>query len=129
LAYLFEQNERNAYSSAVAPATTKEYRHNFPAERARVVGEIQNAWARVKAHSQPLPLVIDDATTDAALARLAAQPVDGFDLFLLEGMSAAGVQQVLTDDGDCGTVPGLQVFTANPRLLAAARSAGLLLLR
>ena len=63
------------------------------------------------------------------LLRFATQPVDGFDLFLLEGMSRAGITQVLTDDGDYSTVPGLEVFTANPRVLAAARSASLLLVR
>lgn len=129
LAHLIEQNERDIYAGAVASVTTKEYRHNLPSERTRVVREVQNAWARLKLDSQPLPLVIDDPTTDAALVRFASQPVDGFDLFLLEGMSAAGVKQVLTDDGDYGTVPGLEVFTANPRVIAAARSAGLLLLR
>jgi hypothetical protein len=129
LAHLIEQNERDAYASAVAPVTTKEYRHNLPAERARVVREVQNAWTRIKLDSQPLPLVIDDPTTDAALIRFATQPVDGFDLFLLEGMAAAGITQVLTDDGDYSTVPGLEVFTANPRVITAARSAGLLLLR
>lgn len=129
LAHLIEQKERDAYASAVAPITTKEYRHNLPAERARVVREVQNAWAKIKAQSHPLPLVIDDPTTDAALLRFATQAVDGFDLFLLESMAAAGITQVLTDDGDYGTVPGLEVFTANPRLIAAARTAGLLLLR
>ena len=129
LAHLIEQNERDAYASAVAPITTKEYRHNLPAERARVVREVQKAWAEVRRLSQPLSLVIDDPTTDAALVRFATQAVDGFDLFLLEGMSRAGTTQVLTDDGDYGTVPGLEVFTANPRVVAAARSAGLLLNR
>jgi hypothetical protein len=129
LAHLVEQNERDAYCQAVSPITSKDYRHNLPSERVRVVHEVQNAWARVKAESLPLSLVIDDATTDAALARFATQAVDGFDLFLLEGMSAAGLTQVLTDDGDYCTVPGLEVFTANPRVLAAARSARLLLNR
>lgn len=129
LAHLIEQNERDIYAGAVASVTTKEYRHNLPAERARVVREVQKAWAKIKAQSQPLPLTIDDPTTDAALLRFATQAVDGFDLFLLEGMSQAGITQVLTDDGDYGTVPGLEVFTANPRVVAAARSAGLLLSR
>ena len=129
LAHLIEQNERDAYSQAVAPMASKDYRHNLPSERARVVGEVQNAWAEVKLQSHPLPLVIDDHVTDAALARFATQPVDGFDLFLLEAMSAGGINQVLTDDGDYCTVPGLEVFTANPRVLAAARSAGLLVSR
>jgi hypothetical protein len=129
LAHLIEQNERDAYSQAVAPIASKDYRHNLPSERARVVGEVQKVWAKVKSQSQPLPLVIDDATTDAALLRFATQAVDGFDLFLLEGLFAAGLTQVLTDDGDFCTVSSLEVFTANPRMIAAARSAGLLISR
>jgi hypothetical protein len=129
LAHQIEQNERDIYAGAVASVTTKEYRHNLPSERARVVNEVQNAWGNVKSLSQPLPVVIDDAATDAALVRFAGQPVDGFDLFLLEALSAAGLRQVLTDDGDFCTVPGLQVFTANPRVVGAARPAGLLLTR
>jgi hypothetical protein len=129
LAHRIEENERDAYAGAVAPVTTKEYRHNLPSERARVVREVQAAWATVKSQSQPLTLVLDDAASDTALARLATQPVDGFDLFLLEAMTAAGLSQVLTDDGDFCTVPGLQVFTANPRVVAAARHAGLLVAR
>jgi hypothetical protein len=129
LAHLIEQNERDLYAGAVAAIMTKEYRHNLSSERSRVVREVQNAWARVKLDSQTLPLLIDDATTDAALLRFATQPVDGYDLFLLEAMAAAGVSQVLTDDGDYCTVSGLEVFTANPRVIASARSAGLLLSR
>jgi hypothetical protein len=129
LAHLIEQNERNFYASAVASVTSKEYRHNLASERARVVSEVQKAWAEVKRQSHPLSLTIDDPTTDAALLRYATQPVDGYDLFLLEALSAAGLTQVLTDDGDYCTVPGVHVFTANPRVVAAARSAGLLLVR
>src|SRR5947209_5121126 len=83
-----------------------------------------NAWAKIKRQSLPLVLTLDDPSTDAALVRFATQPVDGLDLFLLEGMFAASVKQVLTDDGDYCTVPGLQVFTANQRVVAAARAAG-----
>src|SRR5262249_43167419 len=122
-------NERDAYTSAVASVTAKEYRHNLPSERARVVREVQHAWTEVKLQSRLLPLVIDDVTSDAALSRFATQPVDGFDLFLLAAMATAAITQVWTDDGDYCTVPGLEVFTANPRVLAAARSAGLLLVR
>jgi hypothetical protein len=129
LAHLIEQNERDIYAGAVAAVTTKEYRHNLPSERARVVQEVQKAWARVKLESQPLSLVIDDPATDAALVRFATQPVDGYDLFLLEGLSAAKLTQVLTDDGDYCTVPGVEMFTANPRVVAAARSAGRLAVR
>jgi hypothetical protein len=129
LAHLIEQHERDVYASAVAPVTAKEYRHNLPAERTRIAGVVQRAWSLVQADSLLLSLILDAGAIHAALGRFATQKVDGYDLFLLEAMSAAGVSQVLTDDGDYGTVPGIQVFTANPRVIAAARSAGLLVTR
>jgi len=129
LAHLVEQKELEIYSAAVAPLTTKEYRHNLPTERARVEREVQRAWDRIKADSSPLTLTIDDPTTDAALSRFAAEPVDGYDLFLLVAMAAAGVTQLLSDDGDFCAVADIDVFTANPRVLAAARTQGQLVVR
>jgi hypothetical protein len=35
-----------------------------------------------------------------------------------------GVLQLITDDGDFATVPGIQVFTANRNVINAARSQG-----
>lgn len=129
MAHLVEQKELEIYGAAVATLTTKEYRHNQPAERARVVGEVQRAWAAIKSNTELIPLTIDDPTTDSALSRFASDAVDSHDLFLLEAMASAGVTQILTDDGDFCTVAGIEVFTANPRVLAAARSQGRLLVR
>jgi predicted nucleic acid-binding protein len=129
LAHLIERNECDVYAAAVSPVSLKDYRHNLPAERARVIVEIQRAWDRIKADSEPLSLALDDALADAALARLASVAVDGYDLFSLEAMTASGVTQILSDDGDFCTAPGVEVFTANPRALAAARSQGRLLAR
>ncbi len=129
LAHLIEQIEHDGYTTGVAPVTPKEYRHNLPSERARLVGQIQQSWARIRADSTPLPLMLDDPTTDAALSRLATEPVDGYDLFLLEVMASASVTQLLTDDGDFSCVPGIEVFTANPRVVAAARAQGHLTIR
>jgi hypothetical protein len=129
LAHLIEQNECNAYSQSVASLTLKEYRHNVPAERARVVRMIETVWARVKCDSAPLPLALDDAFTDGALTRLGVAPVDGYDVFLLEVMASSGVTQILTDDGDFCCVAGISVFTANPRVLGAARTQGRLVVR
>jgi hypothetical protein len=107
----------------------KEYRHDDPAERATVVAEIQATWNAVKAMGAPLPHHVDEPTTDAALARLPTQGLDGYDLFLLEAISQAGIVQVLTDDGDYCTVPGIQLFTANVRVLTLALAQGKLLTR
>ena len=129
LAHLVEQLEHAAYAAAVGPLDLKDYRHNLPSERARVVGEILKAWRKIEADSDLLPLALDDVLAAAALARLASAPVDGYDLFLLEAMAAAGVTQLITDDGDFCTVAGIEVFTANQRVIAAARTQGRLILR
>lgn len=129
LTHLIEKTEREIYGAAHGAISAKEYRHNFPAERANVVAEVRAAWAGAKGVSAPLAVNVDDPTTDAALVRFQTQLLDGYDLFLLEGIGTAGVTQVLTDDGDYCTAPGIQVFTANANVVAAAVSQGMLLTR
>ncbi|GAA6617406.1 hypothetical protein [Scytonema sp. NUACC26] len=48
---------------------------------------------------------------------------------MLEAIDKAGVTQIITDDGDYVSVPGITVFTANTGALAAASSQGQLLVR
>ncbi|TAE94775.1 MAG: hypothetical protein EAZ79_22025 [Oscillatoriales cyanobacterium] len=48
---------------------------------------------------------------------------------ILEAMDKAGVVQVITDDGDYVTVPGIKVFTANHNVITAARNQGKLITR
>lgn len=55
--------------------------------------------------------------------------VDGYDLFILEAMTAKGVIQVITDDGDFASVPGIQVFTSNRNVLNAAKAQNRLIAR
>jgi hypothetical protein len=44
-------------------------------------------------------------------------------------MKAHGIEQVITDDSDYATVPGIRVFTANSNVIKAARNQGKLLKR
>jgi predicted nucleic acid-binding protein len=129
LAHLIERTEREIYERTIGAIKTKEYRHNFPAERARVASEIQAAWGQVTNLAGPISITIDTLTTTAALNRCQAEKVDGYDLFILESMKNHSVVQVITDDGDFATVPGIQVFTANKNVIIAARSQGKLLTR
>jgi predicted nucleic acid-binding protein len=129
LAHLIEHFEHVNFVAGVSPVDLKEYRHNYPSERARIVGAICKAWGLIEGDSELLPLTLDDALAAGALSRLAAAQVDGYDLFLLAAMESAGVTQILTDDGDFCTVAGIEVFTANPRALAAARAQGRLAVR
>ncbi len=122
LTHLIEKAEREIYEKTNRRISPKEYRHNFHAERTRVVDEIQSAWGQVVSMADPIVASIDGEMTDASLARLKTEKVDGYDLFILESMKTNGVIQVITDDGDFASVAGIQVFTANRNVIAAARA-------
>lgn len=129
LAHLIEDTERDIYMQKVGAIKPKEYRHNRSGQRAQVVSEIEAAWVQVENLAIPLALTIDKATTNAALARVQTEKVDGYDLFMLEAMKNNTVVQIITDDGDFATVHGIQVFTANRNVISAARQQKKLLLR
>lgn len=130
LSHIIEKTEREIHElSSGSSIKPKEYRHNYAAQRTRVVTEIEAAWAQVASLAEPLTVTIDSPMTTAALNRLQTEKVDGYDLFILESMRSHGVVQVITDDGDFATVPGIQVFTANRNVLQAARAQGKLLTR
>ena len=127
LSHLIEKTEREIFSQGgggIRPDETKVFRHNYPTQRSSVVGEVAAAWASVKSLADPLIATIDESTTDDALTRLKTQLVDGYDLFILEAMDANQVIQIITDDGDFATVPGIQVFTSNRTVIQAAAAQG-----
>ncbi len=126
LAHNIEQTEREIFSSTLK---LKEYRHNFPNERAKVVAEVQSAWSQVTSTAVCTDVLVSEDTSNAALTRFQTQLLDGYDLLILEAMDKAGVTKIITDDGDYVTVPGIKVFTANGGAIAAAISQGKLLVR
>jgi hypothetical protein len=77
----------------------------------------------------PLDLTVDERAADAAMATFESRLLDGYDPLFVHAMSTVGVNQVLTDDGDYCTVPGIQLFTANRRVLEASRAQGKLVTR
>jgi len=130
LSHIVEKTEREIYERNIGNSIKpKEFRHNLAIQRGRVVSEVQAAWAQVASLSEPLSVTIDSPTATAALNRLQIEKVDGYDLFILESMRSHGVVQVITDDGDFATVPGIQVFTANRNVIQAARAQGRLITR
>jgi hypothetical protein len=129
MVHLVEKAEREIYGSLHPAPVAKEFRHNFPAERANVITEVVAAWSQIANASTPLDIVIDDAATRAALARFQTEALDGYDLFLVEAMHAAGVTQIITDDGDYCGVAGIRMFTSNRNVLLAAKAQGRLVIR
>lgn len=129
LAHGIERAEFDVFEKTHPNEKPKEFRHNYTVERANIVTDVQNAWRIVKSMAVSLSLPIDEPTTDAAINHFSKQPLDGYDLFMLQAMTVASVSQVLTDDGDFCTIPGIQVFTANRQVLNAARGQGKLVTR
>ena len=129
LAHLIEKTEREIYERTTGRIKPKEYRHNLTSERSRVVSEVQAVWGQVTSMANPLAINIDHVTTNTALIRCQSEKVDGYDLFILESMKNHEIVQVITDDGDFATVPGIRVFTANCNVISAAQAQGKFLTR
>ncbi|MFQ5717284.1 MAG: hypothetical protein ACE5GQ_09310, partial [Nitrospinales bacterium] len=129
MAHQIEQTERAIYEQSVEKVLPKEYRHNFPDERERIVRKVKGAWDQVKSFSEPAELLINDEVTDAALGDIKEFSLDGYDLFFLEAMKKNSIRQIITDDGDFATVTDIQVFTANRNVISTARNQGRLVKR
>ncbi|HEY9625909.1 MAG TPA: hypothetical protein V6C84_01280 [Coleofasciculaceae cyanobacterium] len=131
LAHRIEKAQQQIFFPSITSSVTpKEYRHNYSSERAKVVTEVQTAWNLIcSSYATQLGCQIDQTTVNAAIQRFQTQALDGYDLFILELMQQHSLKQVITDDGDYVTVPGIQVFTANRNVILAARSQGKLIVR
>ncbi len=70
--------------------------------------------------AQPIEILIDEKTTDKALDQLSTRTLDCYDSFLLEAALKAGVTNIITDDGDFSTIPGIHVFTSNRNVIKTA---------
>ncbi|AFZ58529.1 PIN domain-containing protein [Anabaena cylindrica FACHB-243] len=128
LSHIIEREEQKL--STYRSINKKEYRHNYPSERSRVVSQVQKAWNQVQnTYAVLMNLTLNQATLNAALTQFSNQCLDGYDLFILESMRQESIDKIITDDGDFVTVPGIQVFTANPRAIAAANNQGKLITR
>jgi predicted nucleic acid-binding protein len=122
LSHIIEKTEKDIYCRTVCNIKTKEYRHNLSGQRGQVVAEIESAWSQVTNLAEPLSVDIDKDCTLACIDRLKNEKVDGYDLFILESMKSKGIINIITDDGDFATIPGIKVFTLNRGILSAGRT-------
>jgi predicted nucleic acid-binding protein len=125
LAHRIEKEEKqNSY-----PTLDPKIYRRYPKQRNKVVAEVQTAWGVVTSIAACTEIMVDETTTNTSLLRFQTQLLDGYDLFILEAMNKAGVTQIITDDKDFLTVPGIQVFTANIKAIEAAKKDGKFLSR
>jgi len=94
-----------------------------------VVQEIQVVWQQIEQFGNTLELLLDDRLIAQADQRLAQVQLDGYDLFIVELMFQNGIVNIITDDCDFVTVPGLTVYTANTTAVEEARRQGQLIKR
>lgn len=131
LAHNIEKTEREIYEAQAGgkKIPAKEFRHDYQQQRRKIVTLISETWADVLSASTMLDLDMDNDFMRSALTLFPSVGLDGYDLFMAEAALKAGVTQIVTDDGDYATVPGLTIFTANQKVIQAAATAGKLLTR
>jgi len=130
LADLIERTEFDIFRPSYPSIDNlKTFRHNCPDQRDDVVKETRTAWGLVKSMARSLEITIDEAGNDAALNRMGSFCIDSCDLFIYQTMFNKQVLQIITDDGDFATVPGIKVFTANRNVIDTARTKGKLITR
>lgn len=127
LAHSIERSERTIVGkSKGVELSTKDFRHNYPTERANVLTEIENVWALSDGMTDgnTIEVKVTSSMVTDTLMRLKSEELDGYDAFMVEAILAQGIKQVVTDDGDFGQVPGITVFTANGLLIREAAKQG-----
>jgi len=132
LAHSVERNERDIFNSnRTPPVGTKEFRHNFPVERQRVVSEIEDTWQLAEAMTAGLTIEahLTSAMISSSIRRIKQEGLDGYDVFMLEALKTSGITQIITDDSDFAQVAGIIVFTANKPLIRQAKKQRKLLIR
>jgi hypothetical protein len=129
LAATIERAERDVFNLSNPQLNSKEFRHNNAASRQHVTAEIGSAFIQMDNIAAMLDAPVDAKATQAASIQITATPIDFVDALMLRFAANNKMAQVLTDDCDWAVVPGIQVYTANPTVLAAAKTQGRLLVR
>ena len=130
LAHNIERIEYEIYlRKSAQEITRKEFRHNLVQERSDVLIELDAAWQEIVKRASPLEALISADSKKTALELIETRPVDSYDAFLILAAQQADVRQILSDDGDFGTITDIQFFTANHNVIESAREQGKLLNR
>lgn len=128
LAHSIERDEYAIFNQST-PCYFKEFRHNYPAQRAQVVNEVHSSWLQMESIALSLALNIDKPMMRSVLSSFINHELDGYDLFFIEALKNTQITGIITDDLDFSCYPGIQVFTANKAVIDLARAQGRLIKR
>ncbi|MBL1265868.1 PIN domain-containing protein [Methylomicrobium sp. RS1] len=130
LAHNIEKAEREIYADiANKTINSKEFRHCYPNQRRKIVAAIKDIWEDVLSVSSMLDIDLNASFINSALSLFPSVEVDGYDLFMAETALQQSIAQIITDDGDYASVPGITIFTANEQVIQKAQASGKLLHR
>lgn len=108
----------------------KDFRHNYPDERDNFVDELCMSWDSIKDISKSCDVLIDESVSKAIIKETLNSYLDGYDLIYLDLLRKTDrTLSILTDDRDFATVPDITVFTANNKVIDAAKKKNLLITR
>lgn len=118
---IFCQEQKTAKKNF--PSKLKDYRHGEPQARSeQVIPEINAAWEAIQKIGTCLEAHVNQEFIIQSIDNLNIQATDGYDTLMINSAKAMEVNQIITDDIDFITVPGLHVFTANPRAIDTAKN-------
>ncbi|QGF25880.1 PIN domain-containing protein [Pantoea eucalypti] len=123
LAHIIEKSEREIHEKVVNKKIgTKDFRHIYSNERNAAINEIKTSWLQVESLATQIEISVCEELTNECVNLMPNNTLDGYDLMIHESMKSSGVLNIITDDGDYTTVDGINVYTSNANVLAAAAS-------
>lgn len=121
LAHIIEKSEREIHQKVVKKTIqTKDFRQLYSAERQAAIKEIETSWLQVESLAQQVKIDVCEELTTECMKVMPSNTLDGYDLMIHESMKSSGVLNIITDDGDYTSVDGINVYTNNKNVLAAA---------
>ncbi len=121
LANCIERDEYEIYNS-INKCNTNKFRHNYSKERLYIVNQVNSSWSQVRNMSSSVEFTLCPNVVESAVQTFTNYPLGGYDLFFIEALKENQMTGILTDDMDFACYPGIKVFTANNRVVSAARS-------
>jgi predicted nucleic acid-binding protein len=110
--------ERTEYQMAFpcGSVTRKQFRA-IEQMRAKVLTEIEIAWATIESMSESLDIVLTDTYIKNSLTLLRSSCLDPYDAFYCEIMQNEGIENLVTDDADFKNIQNKNICTANRKMI------------
>lgn len=112
LANIIEKTEYEIFLSEESKNISRKKFRAIQEKRKNVIQEIKIAWKTVESLSTCLDINLSRSIVPSALSCLEAAPLDPYDAFYLQVMSAEGITKLITDDRDFRTTGIHSIYTA-----------------